>query len=150
MDAIVREMDSPISAEFRRAQREMELGLPLVEALQQLHDRLPSNDLVLLASAVGVQHRVGGDLSPVLNNLSHTIRERQRLRGEVNVLTAQARYSAMVVGALPILLFAFLFLTNYAYLSNLFRPGMNLLLVLGVGMEALGFVLMRRMATVEA
>lgn len=149
IDAIVREMDAPLSSEFKRVQREVELGLPLVEALGLLHERLKTNDVLLLASAVGIQHRVGGDLSPILTGLSHTIRERQRIRGEINVLTAQARYSAMLVGALPVLLFAFLWLTNYAYISNLFLPGLRLALVLGIAAEVLGFILMRRMASVE-
>ena len=150
IDAIVREMDAPLSSELKRVQREVELGVPLVDALRQLYERLKTNDVLLLASAVGIQHRVGGDLSPILTGLSHTIRERQRIRGEINVLTAQARYSALIVGALPILLFAFLWVTNNEYISNLFSPGLRPVLYLAMAAEVLGFILMRRMATVEA
>ena len=150
IDAIVREMDAPLATELKRVQREAELGVPLVDALRQLAERLKANDVLLLASAVGIQHRVGGDLSPVLTTLSHTIRERQRIRGEINVLTAQARYSAMIVGAIPVLLFTFLWLTNYQYVSRLLEPGLLPVFMLAIAAEVLGFIMMRRIATVEA
>jgi tight adherence protein B len=150
IDAIAREMDAPISEEFRRVKRDVELGQPLTASLEAMAKRVRTSDLELLSSAVAVQHRTGGDLSPMLLGLSKTIRERQRIRGEVSTLTAQARVSAYIVGALPIFLFGFLWLTNYAYLSNLFLPGMQrILLVLAVVGEVAGFFLMRRMATVE-
>ena len=150
IDAIVREMDAPLSNELKRVQREVELGVPLVDALRQMAERLHTNDVLLLASAVGIQHRVGGDLSPVLTSLSHTIRERQRIRGEIKVLTAQARYSALIVGAIPILLFVFLWITNTEYVARLFEPALLPVFAMAIMAEVAGFVLMRRMATVEA
>lgn len=150
MDVIAREMPSPISVEFRRVLREQELGRPLPEALSGLHARVPSPDLMLFTSAVAIQHRVGGDLAQIFRGISHTIRERLRVRGETRVLTAQARYSSYIIAALPAVLFLFLWFTNYEYLSGLFLPGLTRLLfggaVLGI---FIGFYAMNKIATVD-
>jgi tight adherence protein B len=143
-------MPPPISVEFRRVLREAELGLSFPDSLAGLVQRTPSADLVIFTSAVAIQQRVGGDLAQIFRVISHTIRERLRIRGETRVLTAQARYSAYIVGALPVFLFVFLWVTNYQYLSGLFQPGLpRMLLLAGLAGIALGFYSMQKIAAIE-
>ncbi|HEU5318423.1 MAG TPA: type II secretion system F family protein [Chloroflexota bacterium] len=150
MEIIGREMPAPISIEFRRVLREMELGLSLPDSLANLQDRVRSADVVLLTSAITIQQRVGGDLAGILKGISHTIRERLRIRSEINVLTAQGRYSAYIITALPFLLFLFLWFTNRPYVSQLFLPGVTqLMLIAGLTGIVLGYVSMKKIITIE-
>src|SRR5206468_2607922 len=121
----------PLADEFRRVLRESELGLSFPDSLTNMMARVPSNELVLFTSAVSIQQRVGGDLALILKGISFTIRERLRVRGEMKVLTAQARYSSYIVAGIPAAMFAFLWLTNYDYLSGLFQPGIPRVLLGG-------------------
>lgn len=150
MEIIAREMPAPISTEFRRVLREMELGLSLPDSLANLQDRIRSADVVLLTSAITIQQRVGGDLAGILKGISHTIRERLRIRSEINVLTAQGRYSAYIITALPFLLFLFLWFTNRSYVSQLFLPGVTqFMLIAGLTGIVLGYVSMKKIITIE-
>jgi tight adherence protein B len=150
MALIAREMPPPISFEFRRVLREMELGLSLTDSLNNLLTRVRSSDLVLLHSAIAIQQRVGGDLAGIFRGISHTIRERLRIRSEINVLTAQGRYSAYVITALPVLLCAFLWFTSRAYISQLFQPGITrVLLVCGIAGMIVGYYAMKKIVTIE-
>ena len=150
MAVLAREMPAPISLEFGRVLKESELGLSLPDSLASLMSRMPSPDLLLFTSAISIQQRVGGDLAQIFRGISHTIRERLRIRREVQVLTAQARYSAYIVALLPVALFVFLWFTNYQYLSGLFQPGVpRLLLGCGIGGIVLGYYSMKKLASVE-
>ncbi|CAA9302600.1 MAG: hypothetical protein AVDCRST_MAG77-5790 [uncultured Chloroflexi bacterium] len=151
MAVLAREMAPPLAVEFRRVLRETEVGLGFPDALAGLLARVPSSDLMLFIGAVSIQHRVGGDLAQIFRGISHTIRERIRVRGEMNVLTAQARYSSYIIAALPLLLFGFLWLTNYEYLSVLFQPGApRIMLAAAAGGIVLGFFSMNKLAAVDA
>jgi tight adherence protein B len=150
LSILAREMPPPISAEFRRVLRDAELGLSFPDSLAGLANRIPSADLAIFTSAVSIQQRVGGDLAHIFRVISQTVRERLRLRGETRVLTAQARYSAYVIGALPVCLFLFLWVTNYPYLAGLFQPGLpRLLLAGGVAGMVLGFYSMQKIAAID-
>ena len=147
---LAREMTPPLSVEFGRVLRETEVGLTFPDALAGLANRVPSGDLTLFISAVSIQQRVGGDLSQILRTISHTIRERLRVRGEMRVLTAQARYSSYIVAGLPVLLFLFMWTTNRAYVAPMFQPGITrLLFYAGIGGVVLGFYSMNRLAKVD-
>lgn len=150
MTILAREMPPPISEEFRRVLREAEMGLSFSDSLDGLMKRVPSADLVIFTSAVSIQQRVGGDLARILQVISHTIRERLRIRAETKVLTAQGRYSAYIVAGLPVILFTFLWLTNYQYLSGLFLPGITrFLLIAGIVGIVLGYFSMQKIVAVE-
>jgi tight adherence protein B len=150
MEAIGREMPPPISVEFGRVLREMELGLSLGDSLANLQNRVRSSDVLLLTSAISIQQRVGGDLAGIFRGISHTIRERLRIRGEINVLTAQGRYSAYIITALPILLFAYMWVVNPAYISQLFLPGITrVLLGGGIAGIVIGYVAMKKIVSIE-
>ena len=106
---VVRETQPPISTEFNRVIREVNLGLPFEQALDNLVRRVRSDDLELMVTAINIQHQVGGNLAEILDSIAFTIRERVRIKGEIRTLTAQQRMSGYVVGFLPIGLAGILF-----------------------------------------
>ena len=98
MEAVSRELPPPISDEFRRIVQEMQLGIPMDTSLDNLTRRIPSKDLDLVVTAINVQREVGGNLAEILDTISHTIRERVRVKGEIRVLTSQVMMSGRVSG----------------------------------------------------
>ena len=102
IELVVRETQPPISTEFNRVIREVNLGLPFEQALNNMVRRVRSDDLELMTTAITIQHQVGGNLAEILDSIAFTIRERVRIIGEIRVLTAQQRMSGYVVAGLPI------------------------------------------------
>jgi tight adherence protein B len=157
IEMVVRETQPPISTEFARVVREVNLGLPLDKALANVTRRVRSDDLDLMTTAISIHHQVGGNLAEILDSIAFTIRERVRIKGEIRTLTAQQRLSGYVVGALPIVLVGFISLIAPAFLEPLFRRPPELLglplglVVLGFGgfMMLLGFVAIRRIIDIE-
>lgn len=132
MEAVSKELPSPISDEFRRVVQEMQLGIPMETALENLHRRIPSDDLDFVITAINVQREVGGNLSEILDIISFTIRERVRIKGEIRVLTSQVRTSGRAMALIPIFLTAFLWFLNPEYMGAFFLRG------LGCGLAAFG------------
>ena len=102
IEIVIRESAPPVSTEFSRVIREVNLGLSFDEALDNMVRRVRSDDLELMATAITIQHQVGGNLAEILDAIAFTIRERVRIKGEIRTLTAQQRLSGYVVGFLPI------------------------------------------------
>jgi len=150
MEMSSREVPAPIGLELGLAVREMGVGVPMQEAFANMLNRAPSLDLDMLVSAITIQHRIGGNLSQILRTISHTIRERLRIKGEIAVLTAQQRMSGYVVSALPLLVIGVLFFIAPTYIMKLFQPGIaRLMLIAGViGMLA-GFYALKKIADIE-
>ena len=101
MEAVSKELPAPICDEFRRVVQEMQLGVPMEHALDNLLRRIPSDDLDLVVTAINVQREVGGNLAEILDTISYTIRERVRIKGEIATLTAQGMLS-VTSSSLPI------------------------------------------------
>ena len=119
MEAIATELPAPVSVEFERVVQEVRLGLSVEQALANMYRRVPSEDLDLVITAVNIQREVGGNLAEVLDTISHTIRERVRIKGEIRTLTAQGRVSGWIISLLPVALGFFLYLINPEYVSQL-------------------------------
>lgn len=124
MELVSREAPQPTSAEFRRVVQEVGLGLSTEDAMDNLLKRVPSEDLDLLITAVKIQLESGGNLAQILETIGHTIRERVRIKGEIQTLTAQGRISAYVITGLPIGLAIFITAVNPAYMAPIFTFGM--------------------------
>jgi tight adherence protein B len=151
MAAAAREIGDPIGSELRLLLNEIELGATMEGAFERLRDRVRDEDLSLVIDAVLIQRRVGGNLAEVLTNISWTIRERIRIRGEVAALTGQAKMSGWVLGGLPIALALILSSLNPDYMAPLFTTDLGrLMLAGGLTSEIVGFILMRRIASVQA
>ena len=143
MELVTREARPPISEEFERVVREMQLGMALMPALNNLVRRMASEDLELVVTAIQIQSQVGGNLATVLDSIAFTIRERIRIIGEINTLTAMQRYSGYVITLLPIGLAGMLFLISPSYISAMFeKPPEMLGLPLGVVFFIIGLISM--------
>jgi tight adherence protein B len=150
MDAVANEMPPPISEEFQRVVREIGLGLSTERAMNNMLRRIPSDDLDLLITAINVQHEVGGNLAEILETISHTIRERVRIKGEIRVLTSQQMISGYVISFLPIGLGLILFAMNPTYMGRMFQDtcGIAMMAVAGVMMAA-GFFAIQKIVNIE-
>jgi tight adherence protein B len=157
IELVVRESRPPISTEFGRVIREVNLGLPFDTALENMVKRVRSEDFELMATAIAIQHQVGGNLAEILDSIAFTIRERVRIKGEIRTLTAQQRLSGYVVGFLPIGLAGFLFIAAPGFMSPMFDdrvsiaglPGGVIILALGGFAMFVGFMLIRRIVDIE-
>src|SRR6185503_18178424 len=96
-------------------------GLPFDLALENMVKRVKSEDFELMATAIAIQHQVGGNLAEILDSIAFTIRERIRIKGEIRTLTAQQRLSGYVVGALPFFLAFFIFLAAPKFFDPMFH-----------------------------
>jgi len=123
MEAVSRELPAPISDEFHRVVQEMQIGIPMEKALDNLLRRIPSEDLDFVITAINVQREVGGNLSEILDTISFTIRERVRIKGEIRVMTAQVRTSGMVLSLIPVFLTIALWFVSPEYISSFFDRG---------------------------
>jgi tight adherence protein B len=157
IELVVRESRPPISTEFGRVIREVNLGLPFDQALENMVRRVRSDDLELMATAISIQHQVGGNLAEILDSIAFTIRERVRIKGEIRTLTAQQRLSGYVVGFLPIALAGFLFVAAPGFMTPMFQrppeliglPGGVIILIIGGVMMFIGFMIIRRIVDIE-
>ena len=152
MEAVSRELPAPISDEFHRVVQEMQIGIPMEKALDNLLRRIPSDDLDFVITAINVQREVGGNLSEILDNISFTIRERVRIKGEIRVMTATVRTSATVLSLIPVFLTGALWFISPEYLASFFDRGPFcgwLAIVTVVGMIVSGYFVMMKIADIE-
>lgn len=153
MEAVAKELPSPINEEFRRVVQEMQLGVSMEKALDNLLRRIPSPDLDLVITAINVQREVGGNLAEILDTISHTIRERVRIKGEIRVLTSQQRYSGQFLAVMPVLLMGALYFMNRAYMMLFFEGETKIIgfIALGIaaGLTVSGYIVMMKIANIE-
>jgi tight adherence protein B len=147
---VSRQMPNPVGMEFDRVIREVQLGRNILEALESMVRRIPSDDLALIVTAINIQYEVGGSLAEILEIVAHTIRERVRIQREIAVLTAQQRISGYVLMVLPVGMAIFLFVVNPDYIMPMFEPGPILCIPIGtVILMVMGFLIMRRIIDIE-
>ncbi len=153
MEAVSREMPSPLSDEFKRVVQEMQLGISMEDALFNTLRRIPSEDLDLIITAINVQREVGGNLAEILDTIAHTIRERIRIKGEIRVLTAQVMYSGRFLALLPFILTSIIWFGNQEYVMSVFQPDVILcgFAIFGTAfvLVGLGYFTMTRIAKIE-
>ena len=156
MEAVAKELPSPISDEFHRVVQEVTLGVSTEKALDNLVRRIPSDDLDLVVTAIKVQREVGGNLAEILDTISHTIRERVRIKGEIRVLTSQMSYSAKLLALLPVFLALAIYIINRSYISILVDKESNtpfpcgyVALVLALVLIIIGYIVMNKFTQIE-
>jgi len=143
------EAEAPLREDLAGAVSRIETGVPIREALNDWAEQLDSEDARLVVGVLDLHRRSGGDLPSVLDNLVRTLRERRAAHREVRALTAQARLSAMILGSLPIGFFAFLLLTSRReMLDAMAAPAGRIAVVVGLGLEGLAFLWIRRLLEV--
>jgi len=151
MEAIAKEAPEPTATEFRRVVQEVQLGIKMQDALEHLLNRVPSDDLDLVNTAVNIQREVGGNLAEILESIAHTIRDRIRLKGEIRVLTSQGRATGWIISLLPIILTLFLYVISPSYMGNMVENRMCgwPMLGCGLGLIASGMAIIMKIVDIK-
>jgi tight adherence protein B len=150
-ELISNEMAEPLAGEFRRVYEQQNLGMPLSDALQNLIVRVPLPDVHVFVTALIIQREAGGNLAEILDNLAAVIRERFKLKRQIDVFTAQARISIIVLTALPPAAGLAFYLVNPAYISRLFTdPLGHKMLFAAVILQLIGFLIIRKIIQPKA
>lgn len=150
LDVVRKQMPWPTKSEFLRIVREVQLGQPLNVALTNLSERIVSEDLVMVITSINIHQQVGGNLAEILDIVAETIRERVRIKREIQVLTAQQRISGYVLVALPFALAGVLLIINPTYEMRLFKPGPTLCIPIGAVISIIvGYYVMQRIVDID-
>ncbi len=150
VDTVVREGHQPMAGELGRALIEQRLGIPIEETLENVADRMESEDFSWVVMAIRIQREVGGNLAELLNTVSDTLRDREYLRRQVQVLSAEGRFSGYVLTALPVGLFIYMLLFKGDFVEPLYTTGMGYVLMgIAVGMLAAGYFVMSRLTKIK-
>ena len=150
IDAVTRDSEGPMASELNRALVEARLGVPIEDALETVGKRMDSVDFAWVVMAIRIQRDVGGNLAEVLTGVAATMRERERLRRQVQVLSAEGRLSAVILGAMPILFAAYLSVAQPQYVGLLVTTPIGIMMiVVGVILLIAGAFWLRKVVTVE-
>ncbi|HAJ37739.1 MAG TPA: secretion system protein F [Chloroflexi bacterium] len=150
IELVAREIPEPASKEFQRVTRAMSLGLPMQKALEGMAERIQSDDLDLMVTAISVQYEMGGNLSSVLENIGDTIRQRVRVLREVRVLTAQQRMTGNILAGMPVLLAIAFSILSPGYFDPFFEPGWPRLMPAAAAvMIGIGFMIIRKIVDIK-
>jgi tight adherence protein B len=147
---VVEEAAPPIKDEMEFVLKEMQYGRSLEDSLNDLKERMPSEDLDLMIQAILIQRQVGGNLASVLDKIVETIRDRTKIQRQIQTLTAQGRLSGIVIGLLPIILGFVIYLIQPSYIGTLFHHPIGImLLIAGAFSGIIGFIMIKKMTTIE-
>lgn len=150
MDLISKEMEPPMSEEFKHVMRDINLGASVERALDDMDKRVNSPDFSLVVTAVLIQQQVGGDLAHILDTISETIQDRIRMRREVRTLTAQGRMSGWVLAALPIVTGLLISSISPGYMDPLFNDRWgHIAIAIAAVMEIIGFFVIQRIVDID-
>jgi len=145
-----KQLPDPLGQEVRRMLRESTLGMSGEQALAALGDRISSKDMDMVITAINIQRAVGGNLAEILDNVAHTMRERERIRGEIETLTSQQKMTGIVIGLLPVFMFLIFMVINPDYMSLLFQTTAGRLIIAGsIVMEVMGYFMIKRIMAIE-
>ena len=146
LKVIATELPDPVRTEFRRLVDTMSVGVPLEDALARMYERMPRPEVNFVRTVLIIQKQTGGNLAEALSNLSEILRARKKLKGKIQALSSEARASAMIIGALPFLVGALVFVVAPDYLGTLFTdPKGPLLIGGGLFWMGCGVFIMRAM-----
>lgn len=151
LDTVAREGQGEVERQMRRAVTEVSMGVPPDRALEQVADRMDSEDMRWAVIAISIQREVGGNLSTILDSVADTVRGRAEIAREVDTLSAEGRLSGVVLLALPIAIFLFLFVTRREYVEIFWTTGIGrFLLVVTITLFVVGGLWMRTLLRVRA
>ena len=150
LDLVSQEIPGPLGAEMRITFEEQKLGLSVPQAFRRMGERVGSQDLRFFVTAVIIQSETGGNLSEILENIGLIIRDRLKLKGKVKGLTAEGRFSALILSLLPFVTFLVLYLVNREYVMTLFRDPLGPKLLTGALISiGIGIFIMKRMVAIK-
>lgn len=144
------QIDPPLATELRRMLRDANLGMSGEDALQAMGERIDSPDMDMVLTAINIQRAVGGNLADVLEGVAFTMRERERIRGEITTLTSQQRMTGIIIGGLPVGMGLLFMLINPDYMGLMFTTTAGqVMLVAAVVLEILGAMSMKKILAIE-
>jgi tight adherence protein B len=147
---VASEMEAPLATEFARAYEEQNFGIPLDEAIEDMAARIPNMDLRFFATAVVLQRQTGGDLAEILDKISHIVRERLMILGQIQALTGEGRMSGAVLLALPPVLFVVMLKLNYEYVMMLFTDEIGRYMLCGALVtQVIGALVIKKIITIK-
>ncbi|NMA66678.1 MAG: secretion system protein [Clostridiaceae bacterium] len=150
VDSVCRELKGPVAEEFSKLQKEISLGVETETALENLVNRVGSDDLELMITAVLIQRQIGGNLAEILDNISDTIRLRVKTKGEIKTLTAQGRMSGIIISVLPFGLAAIVSIMAPQLMMTLFTEPLGIIMiVIALLMEFIGIIFIRKIISIE-
>ena len=150
LKTVVDEAVPPIKDEMGSVLKEMQYGSSIEDSLNNLKERMPSDDLDLMIQAIVIQRQVGGNLATVLEKIVETIRDRTKIQRQIRTLTAQGRLSGIVVGLLPVILGLLIYFIQPDYIATLFHHPIGIILIaVGVVSGTIGFLLIKKITTIE-
>jgi tight adherence protein B len=144
------QLEHPVSAELAQTVQETNIGSSIEEAFRSLSERNESRDLDLVVTAMLVQRTAGGNLAEILQTVTETMRERVRIRGEINTLTAQQRLTGIVIALMPVAVGGLFMVVSPAYIKPLFTvPIGRMMLGVSAFLEIIGVTIIRRILSIE-
>lgn len=147
---VVEETSDPFSKEFKKALKEMSLGVSIEDALKGMIKRVDSEDLHLMINTILIQNEIGGNLSEILDNISDTIRERQKIYNELKTLTAQGKLSGMIISSMPVFLGITIYLFNKEYILLLFTTNIGLAMIISsLISQVFGIFMIKKIVTID-
>lgn len=139
VEMVVEEMEAPISEEFATVVKETKLGLPFDEALQNLAERIPTPDLDMVVTAIVTIRETGANLAEVFDVIAHTVRERKKVEGKIQAMTAEGMTQGVMMCAVPPVLIATFFFLDPTLVEPLFTTFLGILMLLIIaGLDAMG------------
>ncbi|MGD9935751.1 MAG: type II secretion system F family protein [Dehalococcoidia bacterium] len=150
IEAATEQLAPPVSVELRRFMRDTAMGASVESALESMNERIGSSDWDIVITAIMIQRSVGGNLAEILDNVAHTMRERERIKGEIRTLTSQQRMTGYVIGGIPIGLGIIFSMLNWDFTSLLFtEPLGQAMLAGGAVLWVTGFMVIRKIVNIE-
>jgi tight adherence protein B len=144
------QLPAPLSIEIRRTLRDISVGSSVEDALEALNARVGSSDFDIVITAILIQRAVGGNLAEILDNVAHTMRERERIRGEIRTLTSQQRLTGYVIAGIPFGLGAMFYVVSPEFTSLLFTEDLGRFMLIGaLVLEAMGFLVIQKIVNIE-
>lgn len=150
LEAASEQTPAPLQTEIRRTLRDTAMGASVEQALSSLNERVGSADFDIVITAILIQRSVGGNLAEILDNVAHTMRERERIRGEIRTLTSQQRMTGFVIGGIPIGLLIIFFIISPEFTSLLFTDSLGRMMLGAAGVsEIIGFAVIQKIVNIE-
>jgi tight adherence protein B len=150
MHVVGEEMPDPIATEFSRVYEEQNLGIALDDSLRNLSERIPNLDLRFFVTSVLIQRQTGGDLSEILDKIGYIIRERYRILGQVQALTAEGRLSGIILIALPFGLFLMMLNIKYDYVEKLWTHPLGIKMsIAALVAQLLGAIVIKKIVNIK-
>ncbi len=143
---VAAEVQEPVKSEFRQVVESQALGLPVSDCVERMFDRMPLAEVNFFAIVIAIQQKAGGNLSEALSNLSKVLRDRKKMQGKIQAMSQEAKASAAIIGALPVVVMILVFLTTPSYMSLLWTEQIGRIMMAGCACWMLmGILVMKKM-----